>query len=199
MANQLVNKIFSGTSLMQLVQDADESSKTRFENEETEAKLSFFLIVRKTFNEAYEKIREQLVANGKAELGEVFSGITGEFVRGSYSERGGSAYQPSQAVTEAVAKQIDTTTVDPSVVDPEFFEIEVKVKPKSDAIRAYVKQHRELPPGVEESVRSKSLALQPTKSAKQFLDDLNASKEDVLYDLDIPEITDEEDDYGQIT
>lgn len=191
----LNDKMFSGTSLMQLVQDAKNETKTNLENEETEIKLSFFLLVRKAFNDAYDLVRDQLVQNGKIELGESFSGITGNFVRGSYAERG-TAYTSSDEVNEAVQQVAESVTVDPNVIDPEFFDIEIKAKPKVDAIRKYVKENRELPPGVVEANRTKSLSLTPTKEAKAFLEELNRDNLDVIYDLDIPEIIDEE-EYGK--
>lgn len=183
---QLTNKIFSGTSLMQLIKESEDDVKTKFENEETEAKLSFFLLVRRAFNDAYEQIRDQLVANGKRELGEAFSGITGAFVRGSYTERGGAKYGADPSLIESVK-----LTVDPNIIDPDLFDVEVTVKPKQDAVKDYIKQHRELPPGVVENPRSKSLSLQPTKEAKAFLENINKDTDDILYDLAIPEITEE--------
>jgi hypothetical protein len=206
----LLNKMFSGTSLMQLIKDVENETKARVENEEVEIKLSFFLLVRKAFDEAYEKVRDQLVANGKSELGDAFSGITGNFIRGSYVERGGAAYKPDPEVfvqfEQAAAKAALAGLEQIPEFDADIMDVEVKVKLKTerddkglskavgaDAIRKYVKANKDLPPGIVMADRARSLSLTPTKESKAFFEELQSSKEDILYDLDIPEI--EEGDY----
>ncbi len=186
---ELSNKVFSGTSLMQLISESQDDTKAKFENEETEAKLSFFLLVRKAFNDAYDSIKSQLVENGKTELGESFSGISGNFIRATYSERGGAKYVADPDLSEGIDIKIDE-----NIVDPEMFDVSLTIKPKTDAVKDYLKKNRELPPGVMENSRSKSISIQPTKEAKAFLESINNNSEDILYDLAIPEVT--EDEYG---
>lgn len=162
---------------MQLIRDLEQETKARLSNEETEIKLSFFLLVRKAFNETYDKIKEHLATNGKLEIGEDFSGVTGTFISAPYTARGGSKY-----VFTGTEQELDPTMVEKVVT--------YKVNQKE--VDAYRKKYRELPPGIEEAPRTKSLSIAPTKEAKAFFDELQQNS-DILYHLEIPEITEEDD------
>lgn len=179
MAANLTNKVFSGINLMQLIKDTEVEAKARFANEETEIKLSLFLLVRKAFNESYEKIREYVTENGKLEIGETFSGITGNFITAPYSARGGSKY-----IFAGEDKDLDPNLVEKVVT--------VTYKVNQKAVDDYRKQNRELPEFIEEAPRAKSLSISPTKEAKALFDEMQKDKDDILYSLEIPEITDEE-------
>ena len=172
------NKIFSGTTLMQLIKSVEDESKVGFESEDTELKLSFFLLVRKAFDDAYDKIKDHLTQVGVGELGQQFSGITGNYIKGSYTERGGSKYELDPAIEE-------------TEVDPNLYEKVTTYKVKATEVDAYVKKNRELPPGIQLKRRNKSLAISPTKESKAAFEQLNDQGEDMFYDLAIPEIEEE--------
>lgn len=175
MANdKLANKkVFTTNALTKLMVDAENDSKVILQDPNAEFSLAFFLLVRKSFNDAYDRVKEILTQAGVTEIGEGFSGLTGSLVRGTHSERGGSKYVWTPTTGEEI--------------DPEFVTVTTQYKIDSKAVDKYLKQRGELPPGITTSVRSKSLSLSPTKEAKALFES-KQEQDSLVYDLEIKEI-----------
>lgn len=172
--NKVQKKVFSGESLGKLIADAEDSSKVIFDNPNAEFSLAFFLLVRKAFNDAYDKIKEQITESGIEEIGTSFSGLTGSLVRGTHSERGGAKFLWTPTGGEEI--------------DPEFVKVVTSYKVDTKAVEKYNKMHGELPPGITINTgRKKSLSLSPTKEAKALFE-RKQNQDSLEYELDILEI-----------
>lgn len=178
MANdKLANKkVFTADAIGKLIADVDNDSKVIFDNPNAEFSLAFFLLVRKSFNDAYDRVKEVITESGIEEIGSTFSGLTGSLVRGTHSERGGSKYIWSPTAGEEV--------------DPEFVKVETKYKINTKEVDKYLRKFGELPPGIAPAVRKKSLSLSPTKEAKALFEQ-KQNQESLVYEIDVTEVEEE--------
>lgn len=168
------NLVYTDQVLQELIADGEDEAKLIFDNPNSELSLAYFLLLRKAFNDAYDRIKTELTAIGSAKIGQHFKGLSGAYVRGSYSERGGSKYKVDAGLEMEVGAElselVNTFIQDKHPeIDPEFIEIAINFKVNTKNVDAHVKKERELPMFVEEAARSKSLSLTVLKSAKEEL------------------------------
>lgn len=167
--------VYSDQALRALIVDGEDESKLIFDNPNSELSLAYFLLLRKAFNDAYDRIKDELTASGQAQVGATFKGITGAYVRGSYSERGGSKYKVDPGLEMEVGAELAKIVGDfmqdkHPEIDPELIEVVINFKVNTKNVDTLVKKERELPPFVETAERSKSLSLTVLKGAKEELE-----------------------------
>lgn len=160
--------VFSNKTLNQLIVDGENEAKLIFQDPDGEINLAYFILVRKAFNDAYERIKKEIAARGKDEIGDNFKGVSGAYVRGSYSPRGGSKYQLLPAAEVEIAGEISELVSKFMAekhpeIDPNFIEMPISFKINSKNVDAYVKEERELPMFIEEAERHQSMSLTVTK------------------------------------
>lgn len=169
------NLVYSDQALRELMVSGEDESKLIFDNPNSELSLAYFLLLRKAFNDAYDRIKDELTTTGQAQIGDTFRGITGAYVRGSYSERGGSKYKIDSGLEIEVGAELSKLVGDflaekHPEIDPELIEVAINFKVNTKNVDALVKKERELPMFIEPAERSKSLSLTVLKGAKEELE-----------------------------
>jgi hypothetical protein len=168
------NLVYSDQVLNELITSGEDESKLIFDNPNSELSLAYFLLLRKAFNDAYDRIKQQVTEAGTSQIGEHFRGLAGGYVRGSYSERGGSKYTVDAGLEMEVGAELSelvaTFMVDKHPeIDPDFIEVGISFKVNTKNVDAHIKKERELPMFIQNAERSKSLSLTVLKSAKEEL------------------------------
>lgn len=167
--------VYSDQALRALIVDGEDESKLIFDNPNSELSLAYFLLLRKAFNDAYDRIKDELTASGQSQIGDTFRGVTGAYVRGSYSERGGSKYKVDTGLEMEVGAELAQLVASfmedkHPEIDPELIGVSITFKVNTKNVDALVKKERELPMFIEPAERSKSLSLTVLKGAKEELE-----------------------------
>lgn len=158
--------------LFNLIDSGERSSKLIFEYGSAEKYIGYFLMFRKAFNDAYDRIRDDLAEKGIKTIGKDFSGISGALVRGSYSGRGAKyTYSPDPSQTE----------------DPDFVTKKISYSVDSKAVDKYLKENGELPAGVTVASRKKSLSLSATNEIKEVFEANLEELQKMDFQIQIPE------------
>lgn len=119
-------------------------------NSEFELDLQSFLGFRKQVEAFYALIRAKIEQDGTELMGEHFKGFKGDHTTANYQFTGGQA--------EFIAHDIEQ-------IDPQFTQIVVKLDSKT--IKAYEKQHGELPAGIVRADRKKSIVIRTSVDKKE--------------------------------